>query len=98
MPADPPLQGACLFLGSPVALLTFAPVVGSRWGGTVVGGSSPSCRSFAAEAQTALLEPDFVKPGVFPLLLLIFVYKTRGSHQSPQRLCQASLWHTPHFP
>lgn len=64
--------GTCLCLGSPVPLMTFAPVVDSRWGRTVVEGV---LSAVAAEVQAALLEPDFAKPWVCFPLLLIFVYK-----------------------
>lgn len=83
--------GTCLFLGF--------PVVGSRWGG-MVEGALPAA---AAQPESLALQLKFMPlywnqillSRVCFLLLLIFVYKTQGSHQSPQRLCQASLWHTP---
>lgn len=74
--------------------MTFAPVVGSSWGDPAAGEAwwressqlLPAwVSSFAAEVQAALLEPDFVKPRVSSFLL-IFVYKTPGSHASPQHL------------
>lgn len=78
--------GTCLFPGSPVPLMTFAPVVSSSWAGMVRGFSQllqAWVTSFAAEVQAALLEPDFVKLRVFPLFTHLCLQNTRKPSVSP---------------
>lgn len=89
IPADWPLQGP----GFSWNLLlfqhmTFAPVLGSSWGGK--GGCSAQLLQacvfrFAAESIFTLsyYNQILLSRVCFPFLL-IFVYKTRGSYQSPQ--------------
>lgn len=77
--------------------MTLAPVVDSRWGGTVEEGALPAVAaqvsSFAAEVQAALLEPDFAKLGVFPLYAHLCLQNMRKPSVSPTP--SARLWHTP---
>lgn len=81
MPADWPLGGTCPFPGSPVPLMTLAPVVDSRWGGTVVGGALPAVAalpmSLALQLKFRLLYwNQILLSRVCFLILLIIVYKT----------------------
>lgn len=87
----------------PIPPMTFAPVLGSSWGGETGGGGALSscCRQarvfrFAAESVFTLLYSNQILLSlVCFLFLLVFVYKTQGSHQSLQsQSARPPLWHT----
>lgn len=93
--------GTSLFLVLLFHHMTFAPVLGSSWGGKG-GRAPPSC--CGPESSGSQLSPFFtllysnqtLLSRVCFLFLLIFVYKTRGSHQSPQpQSARPPLWHSP---
>lgn len=59
----------------------------------------PEPSGFAAESVfTLLYSNQILLSRLCFLFLLIFVYKTQGSHQSPAQSARTPLWHTPISP
>lgn len=59
----------------------------------------PEPSGFAAESIfTLLYSNQILLSRLCFLFLLIFVYKTQGSHQSPAQSARTPLWHTPISP
>lgn len=100
IPADWPLQGCvCSWILLLFGHMTSAPVSGSSWGGEERGSLAqlPQARGFGFAAEsifTLFYSNQILLSRVCFLFLLIFVYKTRGSHPSPHPLsARPLLWH-----